>query len=54
MTKIQSSCRNGGSLSVLCEQSHKKCVEDTRGKYGDTREFCCESLKTQLGVEAYC
>jgi len=51
---MQSSCRNDGFLSVLCEQSHKKCIEDTRGKHGDTMEFHYESLKTQLEVETYC
>ena len=50
---MQSSCRNDGSFSVLCEQSHKKRMEDTRGKYGDTMEFRYERLKTQLRVETY-
>lgn len=28
-------------------------MEDTKGEYGDTMEFHCESLKAQVGVETY-
>lgn len=45
---MQSSSRKDGSFSDPYEQSYKKCMENTRGKYGDTMGF---HLKTQLRVE---
>lgn len=45
---MESSSRKDGSFSDPYEQSHKKCMEDTRGKYSDTMDF---HLKTQLRVE---
>lgn len=45
---MQSSSRKDGSFSDPYEQSYKKSMENTRGKYGDTMGF---HLKTQLRVE---